>query len=105
MNSQTPERKVKNQINKQIKLYQNLGIKIYGESRVAAGVNYKKGTPDMWIVLNGKHIELEIKREEGGVLSTSQIQWQKYFDNLSISHYVISNLADFINIIEKELAK
>ena len=105
MNSQTPERKVKNQINKQIKLYQNLGIKIYGESRVVAGVNYKKGTPDMWIVLNGRHIELEIKREEGGILSTSQLQWQKYFENLSIPHYVVSSLADFINIIEKELAK
>ena len=98
----TPERNVKNKINDYIKSLQKQKIKIYSEPRIVGGYTYKKGVPDIWVVLNGRHIEFEIKREDGGILSTMQLQYQKYFTDLGIPCYTVNSLDEFKEILKKE---
>ena len=99
----TPEGKVKKKITDLLTRLEKEGAKIHHEVRVAVGPSYKKGLPDLWLVINGQHIEIEVKREEGGVLSTMQIKYQKYFNDLGIPCYVVSNLNEFKEILKKRL--
>lgn len=99
---ETPERKVKKKIIKWVEQLQKEGVKIYIEPRTVGGYTYRKGLPDYWIVLNGKHIEIEVKKEENGLLSTTQLQWQQYFKQLHITCYAVASLDEFKEVIKKE---
>lgn len=67
----TPEKKVQNEILKYLDKLEKDGYKIFHERRQAGGFNYKKGIPDIYCVVNGKHIEIEVKKP-GGKLSGMQ---------------------------------
>ena len=99
----TPEAKVKKKLNDLFDRLALEGHKVYLEPRTAGGYSYRKGQPDYWAVINGRHIEFEIKREDGGQLSTMQIKWKKKFNDLGIPVYVINDIKDIERIIMLEI--
>lgn len=45
---------------------QDRGLPVYYEHRSGAGgFNYKKGSPDLFIVVDGVHVEVELKDADG----------------------------------------
>lgn len=85
-----------------LKKLQKEGKNIFYEKRQAGGYIYRKGIPDLYIVINSIHIEVEIKKE-GGERSNLQFRWEKYFNKISIPYYVCDNLEEFKKIIKKYL--
>lgn len=67
----TPEKKIQNAIIKYLKEMQDKGEPIFYERRQAGGLSYKKGIPDLYAVVNGQHLEIEVKKV-GGELSPMQ---------------------------------
>ena len=98
----TPEGKVKKSITDYFDRLIKGGAPLYYEVRQAGGVSYKAGLPDIWCVYKGKHIELEIKREKGGVVSTLQIKKRDYFRSIGIECFVVSSLDEVKKILDAE---
>lgn len=97
---QTPEQRVQNKIEKYFKSLQDKGVPLFFEKRQAGGFTYRKGLPDMYIVLYGKHIEIEIKAK-GGKTSTMQELWQRRFKEIyRIPCYVVDDEKQVEKIIE-----
>ena len=64
---------------------------IVWERRQAGGYNYKIGRADYWFVCDGKHYEIEVKREEEKIiLKSDQIKWLKKCEKNNID-CIISN--------------
>lgn len=61
----TPEKKIQNEILKYLKKLKDNNEPIFYERRQAGGFSYKKGIPDIYVVYNGIHIEIEVKAEKG----------------------------------------
>ena len=95
MPNHTPEGKFKSKVEKFLDKFPD----IYYERRVGAGsFGYKKGLPDFFLVINGIHIELELKAK-GGSPSPSQLKWYERFQKLNIPMYIIDSLDDLEHII------
>lgn len=57
-------------------LHEKRGLPIYYEHRSGSGgLSYKKGSPDLFVVVGGVHIECELKTPKGK-RSTSQDKWK-----------------------------
>lgn len=67
----TPEKKVQTDILKYFKKLKDAGKPIFYERRQAGGFSYKMGIPDVYVVYNGRHVEIEVK-QPGGQLSPLQ---------------------------------
>ena len=67
----TPEKRVQNSIMDYLKSLKDSNHPIIYERRQALGTS-TKGMPDIWVLYNGIHIEIECKRLNGGELSTMQ---------------------------------
>ena len=89
----TPEKRIQNSIINYLKNLEKNGEKIFIQRRQAGGFNYHKGLPDIYIVYNGIHIEIEVKSSRGS-LSEMQIKWQKKFEELNIPWICCSNIDD-----------
>lgn len=91
----TPETKVKNSIANYIKSLQKEGKKILLERRQALAIgSYKSGSSDTFIVVNGRHIEVEYKGPTG-VQSSLQRKWEKKCKDLDIPYLLVDSLEDF----------
>jgi hypothetical protein len=94
----TPEKKIQNKIVHWMTNLEKLGAPVYIERRNAGAFNYKKGIPDLYGIINGYHIEIEVKADNGE-LSTMQ---EKFKDRLLKIHcsYIcarsLSELQEFI---------
>lgn len=78
--------------------------KIYFERRNATGLNYRKGIPDLWCVINGKHIEIETKREDGlGKLSSMQIKWKSRLEKFNVTYWYADSFEVFLEYIDAEM--
>lgn len=79
---------------------------IFFERRVVSGFNYKKGIPDLYCVYKGRHVEIEVKKERGGALSTLQLKWSRYFKTHNI-YYILAkrdiDVINFLRLIDIEL--
>lgn len=96
---QSEEQKVQNDIERHLKEWQKQGVPIFFEKRQAGGFNYKKGIPDLYVVLNGVHVEFEIKKPNGKP-STMQLLWQKKFKELyNINAYIVESWKEVENIL------
>ena len=72
----TEESKVTTKILSYLDGLQEKGAPLYYEHRSGSGgFNYKKGSPDLFIVYDGRHMEVELKALNGQP-STMQIKWQ-----------------------------
>lgn len=97
------EQKLQLKIEKYLKELQKLKYPVFFEKRQAGGFNYKKGIPDLYIVINSFHIEFEIKKEKGK-LSTMQVKYQEMFKNdYKIDSYVIYDFKTAKTIIDTYL--
>lgn len=76
-----------------------LNYPILYDRRQAGGFNYKKGIPDLWASIQGKHLEIEVKRP-GEHLRPMQ---EKFRDECKRKN-IIYICADSLNKI-KELLK
>lgn len=67
----TPEKRVQNAILNYLKKLKEEGHPIVYERRQALGSS-KMGMPDIWVLYNGVHIEIECKKPVDGELRTMQ---------------------------------
>ena len=70
------------------------------ERRIAIGIGYKVGLPDLWGIYNGRHFEIELKGPDGK-RSSVQIKREKELTEVGASYAVIDNLEDFKGFLNK----
>lgn len=87
----TPEQKVQQPIIKYFKSLQQLGLPVFIERRQAGGFNYKKGIPDLYVVYDGQHLEIEVKGP-GGHQSTMQEKFEAKCKKLNIKYVCASSV-------------
>lgn len=97
--STTPESKVKEDISKYFKERMKRKDHVYYESREAGGYVYRKGTPDQWAVINGKHLEIEIKCNTGK-RSGMQMKYELIFNSLGVAYCCVRSLDELIEVIK-----
>lgn len=89
----TPEKRVQNSIVQYLKSLADSGLKVYYERRQAGGFSYKKGIADLYAIINGVHLEIEVKRP-GGSLSVMQEKWKDKCDALGICWLCAESVED-----------
>ena len=90
----TPEGKVKHDITKWLDQLKKDGLPIFYDVRQAGGFNYKKGIPDIYVVFNGHHIEIEVKKP-GGQQSVMQEKFQAFCEMIHVDYLLIDSINDF----------
>lgn len=91
----TPEKKVQNAIVNFLNAKQKEGEPVFVERRNAGGFSYKKGIPDLYAVIDGIHLEIEVKRP-GGTMTTMQEKFRDKCRKLHIKWCCVDNLDEFI---------
>ena len=76
----------------------NINNLFYYERRIAQGIGYKKGLPDLFIVYNGRHVEIELKDKKGS-LSPLQLYYREHFKKANITHAVIRSFDEFLSLL------
>ena len=71
----TPEKNIQNKAMEYLKKLEKEGKPVYVERRQAGGFAYKMGIADLYAVIDGIHIEIEVKRP-GGQLRPLQEKWR-----------------------------
>lgn len=77
---------------------------IYAERRNAGAYSYKAGTPDLYAVINGTHIEIEVK-SKNGQLSPLQEQYRQRCNRLNIIYLCVNDFNQFKTDIDNLLNK
>lgn len=98
------EKQIQNNIIKYLHNLETQGYPIFYQRREAGGFSYKKGIPDLYAVINGIHLEIEVKTEDGK-LSIMQEKFRDKCKRINICWCCIRNLKEFKNFlksIEKE---
>lgn len=98
----TPEKRVQTPILRYLKRLQDEGKPVFFERRQAGGASYKMGIPDIYAVIAGKHLEIEVKAP-GGKMSPMQEHWRDKFKSLGIAWICTDKLQDVIDIVERML--
>lgn len=96
----TPEKKVQNKILDYLKTLEKEGYPVYSERRQAGGFSYKTGIADVYAVINGKHIEIEVKAP-GGKLKPMQEKWRDRCKKNNILWVCVDNINDFQFFIQE----
>ena len=94
----TPEKVVQNAIIDYCKKLYDAGFPVWCERRQAGGFSYKTGIPDLYIVVNGVHIEVEVKRP-GGQLRPMQEKFRDKCIRLHIAWMCADNVEDVKTMI------
>ena len=99
----TPEKRVQNEIVNYLHKLEDEGMPIFVERRNAGGFSYKKGIPDLYAAINGQHVEIEVKREYGGELSTMQLKFRDLCEKRKIIWICAKSVDDVKKLVEKLL--
>lgn len=91
----TPEKTVQNAIVDFLIARKDEGKPVLVERRNAGGFSYKKGIPDLYAVINGIHLEIEVKAP-GGALSTLQEKYRDKCMRRNIRWCCYDNVEDFV---------
>ena len=94
----TPEKIVQNAVISYLKDLEKAGNAVYVERRQAGGFSYKMGIADLYAVIDGQHVEIEIKRK-GGHQSVMQEKWELRCKQLKMKYVCVADVAqvrDFI---------
>lgn len=86
---------MQNQIVDYLKVLAKANYPVYVERRQAGGFSYKMGIPDLYAVIKGQHVEIEVKRP-GGHLRPMQEKWRDKCKQLNI-HYCC---ADDVEVVK-----
>lgn len=97
----TPEKRVQNSIVQYLKKLEK-DYPVYVERRQAGGFSYKMGIADLYAVINGKHLEIEVKRP-GGQLRPMQIKWKELCQSRNIAWVCAESLEEVIVVVQKLL--
>lgn len=101
MSRKTEEGKVQQSIIDYVNYLYDLGHPIFYERRQAGGFNYKKGRPDLFVVYNGIHIEIEVKKP-GGKQSSMQTKFEnKCKEKYNCLYLCVDDLSQFVKFIEQ----
>lgn len=104
----TPEKIVQNAIVDFLNSRQKAGEPVFVERRNAGGFSYKKGIPDLYAVINGIHLEIEVKAP-GGRLSTMQEKFRDKCKRLGIRWCCHDNveefIVDYINLMQSDIIR
>lgn len=92
----TPEKKVQNAIVNYLNKLQKAGLPVFVERRNAGGFSYKMGIADLYAVINGYHIEIEVK-QPGGEASMMQLKHKARCKQLGILYMC----ADNVNVVKE----
>ena len=95
----TPEKRVQNAIVDYLNELQKSGKAVFVERRNAGGFSYKKGIPDLYAVINGIHLEIEVK-QPGASLETMQEKYRDKCKRLNIAWVCADCLEDVSRIVE-----
>lgn len=90
----TPEKAIQSSIVSFFKELEKAGKPIFVERRQAGGYSYKMGIPDLYIVINGQHVEIEVKRP-GGELRPMQVKFKEMCERRHI-HYLCADNLDIV---------
>lgn len=96
----TPEKIIQNKIYKYLQFLHNQGKHVYVERRQAGGFSYKMGIADLYAVINGIHVEIEIKRP-GGELRVMQEKWRDRCKEMNIAWICTDSLEKFQAFLEE----
>ena len=103
MAAQTPEGKVTKDCLEYLKLLKERGLPIYWEHRSGqGGYSYKKGLPDLFIVIGPYHIEAELKTINGK-RSAMQDKYKKIFESHGTPYVCPHSFSEFKEYIDKFL--
>ena len=95
----TPEKIIQNAIVNYLNQRKKEGLPVYVERRNAGGFSYRKGIADLYAVVDGIHIEIEVKRE-GGHLETMQEKWRDQCHKLNITWLCADSVFDVKAVID-----
>lgn len=81
------------------------GAPLYWEHRSGSGgFSYKKGVPDLFVVANGHHLEIELKASSGKLSAMQEkFRWRCQAE-WKIPHLVPRTLDEFASFVESFLA-
>lgn len=96
--SKTPEGLVKDKILHWMRDLEKKGYPVYIDTRQAGGLSYRKGVPDLWGIINGEHVEIEVKRP-GGQLSTMQEKFRDRMKRINCKYICVDSILDFKQFI------
>lgn len=97
----TPEKNVQNRIEAYLKTVYKNGQQCLIFRRQAGGFSYKMGLPDLWCLLDGKHIEIEVKRP-GGQQSSMQKKWEERLKNAGALYICADSVDQVKEFIKKK---
>lgn len=89
----TPEKRVQNLIVRYLRSLQDEGHPIMYERRQAGGYAYNKGRADLYVVYDGLHVEIEVKKL-GGKQSTLQEKFEAYCKKVNIPYILAESVYD-----------
>lgn len=98
----TPEKIVQNKILSYLKNLEKEGKPVYSERRQAGGFSYKMGIADLYAVVNGQHLEIEVKRP-GGQLRPMQEKWRDQCKAKNILWVCADSVEDVITVVNQIL--
>lgn len=96
--STTPEGLIKNKITEWMKNLEKKGYPVYVERRQAGGLAYRKGIPDIYAIINGEHLEIEVKAP-GGHLSTMQEKFRDRMKRINCKYICVNSVLEFKQFI------
>lgn len=87
----TPEKIVQNSIVSYLNNLQRQNLPVYVERRQAGGFSYTMGIADLYAVIDGQHIEIEVKAP-GKELRPMQTKWKRKCEALNITCVCADNV-------------
>ena len=97
----TPEKRVQNNIVSYFHKLESLGYQVYIERRQAGGFAYKVGIADLYAIVKGQHVEIEVK-QPGGELRPMQEKWRDRCKLLNVRWLCVDNVNDLKSYLEHE---
>ena len=83
-------------------LIKNYNAPIIYECRVNRGFAYKKGSPDLWLSVNGQHIEIELKVGDNE-RDSMQIKWETKCKKRNTEYWLIYSYSEFIEKLKTKI--
>lgn len=88
-----------------LKKLESEGKPVFWERRQAGGFNYRIGIPDLYVVTNGIHKEIELKdpKLKQFEYKPEQVLWQNKFKKVNIESIISNDFEEIKTFILKNL--
>ena len=88
-----------------LKKLESEGKSVFWERRQAGGFNYRIGIPDLYVVTNGIHKEIELKdpKLKQFEYKPEQVLWQNKFKKVNIESIISNDFEEIKTFILKNL--